>query len=75
MNLQGTNPFTLYAKSPLEDILIKKLVLSHDPDGRHLDSEELLHAMENIMFYATISEVLVTSPSNCIVCFDSSSII
>ncbi|PON42302.1 Sieve element occlusion [Parasponia andersonii] len=52
MNLQGTN----HSKSPLEDILTKKLLLSHDPDGRHLDSEQLLHALENIMLYATLSE-------------------
>ncbi|KAK6242187.1 hypothetical protein SCA6_007576 [Theobroma cacao] len=46
------------SKSFLDDeILIKKLLLSHDPDGRHLDSEMLLCAVENIMFYATTSEV------------------
>ncbi|XP_022734843.1 protein SIEVE ELEMENT OCCLUSION C [Durio zibethinus] len=46
------------SKSNLDDgILIKKLLLSHDPDGRRLDSEMLLSAVENIMFYATTSEV------------------
>ncbi|KAM6562374.1 hypothetical protein CsatB_022372 [Cannabis sativa] len=57
MNLQETNSFTLHSNSTLEDILIKKLLLSHDPDDRRLDSDQLLHAMENIMFYATISEI------------------
>ncbi|KAK8627459.1 hypothetical protein V6N13_135070 [Hibiscus sabdariffa] len=39
-----------------DDVLIKKLLLSHDPDRRRLDSEMLLSAVENIMFYATTSE-------------------
>ncbi|WRX13944.1 Sieve element occlusion [Theobroma cacao] len=51
------------SKSFLDDeILIKKLLLSHDPDGRHLDSEMLLCAVENIMFYATTSEMLCKCP-------------
>ncbi|XWS69116.1 hypothetical protein CRYUN_Cryun04dG0151700 [Craigia yunnanensis] len=46
------------SKSYLDDeILIKKLLLSHDPDGRRLDSKMLLSVVENIMFYATTSEV------------------
>ena len=54
--------FWQLSKSYLDDeILIKKLLLSHDPDGRRLDSEMLLSAVENIMFYATTSAVLVTS--------------
>lgn len=43
-----------------EDNLIRKLLISHDPDGRRLDSEQLLCAMENIMCYATTSELQVT---------------
>ncbi|KAF8390538.1 hypothetical protein HHK36_025065 [Tetracentron sinense] len=41
-----------------EDNLLKKILLTHDPDGRRVDSESLLHAMENIMCYAssTVSE-------------------
>ncbi|KAE8688343.1 putative Sieve element occlusion e [Hibiscus syriacus] len=40
----------------VDEILIKKLLLSHDPDHRLLDSEMLLSAVENVMFYATTSE-------------------
>ncbi|KAK9191781.1 hypothetical protein WN943_020396 [Citrus x changshan-huyou] len=43
-----------------DDVLIKELFLSHDPDGRRLDSEQVLRAMENIMCYATASEVPVS---------------
>ncbi|CAI0425923.1 unnamed protein product [Linum tenue] len=32
-----------------EDFLIKQLLLAHDPDGRWLDSELLISAMENVM--------------------------
>ncbi|OMO81589.1 hypothetical protein COLO4_23504 [Corchorus olitorius] len=50
--------FSQRSKLSLDDeILIKKLLLSHDPDGRRLDSEALLCAVENIMFHATASEV------------------
>jgi hypothetical protein len=41
-----------------DDILIKKLLLTHDPDGRRLDSELLLRAMENVLCYAAASQVL-----------------
>ncbi|KAI9169988.1 hypothetical protein LWI28_020690 [Acer negundo] len=43
-----------------EDNLIRKLLISHDPDGRWLDSEQLLCAMENIMCYVTTSELQVS---------------
>lgn len=43
-----------------DDVLIRELFLSHDPDGRRLDSEQVLRAMENIMCYATASEVPVS---------------
>ncbi|KAE9607996.1 putative sieve element occlusion [Lupinus albus] len=36
-----------------DDILMKKLLLSHDPDGRWLDSEKMLHAVGNIMFHVS----------------------
>lgn len=53
--------FWQHSQSYLDDeILIKKLLLSHDPDRRRLNSEMLLSAVENIMFYATASEELVT---------------
>ncbi|TKY47700.1 SIEVE ELEMENT OCCLUSION C protein [Spatholobus suberectus] len=41
------------------DILIKKLLLTHDPDGRRLDSETMLLAVGNIMFHA--STIIVAS--------------
>ncbi|KAJ8758925.1 hypothetical protein K2173_002704 [Erythroxylum novogranatense] len=44
-------------KSLEEDILARKLLLSHDPDGRRLDSELVLRAMENVLCYASTSEV------------------
>ncbi|KAJ7957670.1 Sieve element occlusion [Quillaja saponaria] len=47
-----------------EDILIRKLLLMHDPDGRWLDSELLLHAVEKIMLYASTSEVVVPKSKN-----------
>ncbi|KAK2968636.1 hypothetical protein RJ640_030716 [Escallonia rubra] len=40
-----------------EDYLVQKILLTHDPDGRHLNSELLLRAMEDVMHYATQSEV------------------
>ncbi|KAK3026047.1 hypothetical protein RJ639_042539 [Escallonia herrerae] len=42
-----------------EDYLIQKILLTHDPDGRQLDSELLLRAMEDVMHYATQSEVKI----------------
>ncbi|GMJ13242.1 hypothetical protein like AT1G67790 [Hibiscus trionum] len=49
--------FRQHSRSYLDDeILIKKLLLSHDPDRRRLNSETLLSVVENIMFYATTSE-------------------
>ncbi|XP_047181079.1 protein SIEVE ELEMENT OCCLUSION C [Vigna umbellata] len=40
------------------DNLIKKLLLTHDPDGRRLDSEAILLAVGNIMFHS--SKIIVT---------------
>ncbi|CAN1795212.1 Protein SIEVE ELEMENT OCCLUSION C [Linum perenne] len=36
-----------------EDVLIKQLLLSHDPDGRWLDSEQLISAVESVMSSAS----------------------
>ncbi|KAG5521987.1 hypothetical protein RHGRI_034267 [Rhododendron griersonianum] len=41
-----------------DDFLIKQIALTHDPDGRHIDTELLLHAMETVMSYTTISQIL-----------------
>lgn len=40
-----------YCGSMQHDILIKKLLLTHDPDGCRLDSETMLHAVGNIFCY------------------------
>jgi len=62
MNLLGSDPFSQSSSySDPQGVLIWKLLLTHDPDGRRLDSELLLHATERIMLYATTSEVPVTS--------------
>ncbi|XP_057494097.1 protein SIEVE ELEMENT OCCLUSION C isoform X2 [Actinidia eriantha] len=45
------------SSSTEEDFLIRQIVLTHDPDGRHLDSELMLRALENIMSYAAITQV------------------
>ncbi|KAK9277717.1 hypothetical protein L1049_007264 [Liquidambar formosana] len=62
MNLLGSERFLQRPSSSLEDVLTKKLLLSHDPDGRHLDSDLLLRVMENIMCHATSSAGLTTPP-------------
>lgn len=36
-----------------EDFLIKKILLTHDPNGSQLDSHLLLRAMEDIIVHAT----------------------
>ncbi|MED6110474.1 hypothetical protein PIB30_043226 [Stylosanthes scabra] len=41
----------------LDDVLIKKLLLTHDPDGRWLDSETMLQAVGNVMFHASTTIV------------------
>ncbi|XP_052484430.1 protein SIEVE ELEMENT OCCLUSION C isoform X2 [Gossypium raimondii] len=56
--------FWQHSQSYLDDeILIKKLLLSHDPDRRRLNSEMLLSAVENIVFHATASEELMLCKS------------
>ncbi|XP_004308643.1 PREDICTED: uncharacterized protein LOC101294898 [Fragaria vesca subsp. vesca] len=58
MNMLETDPFLPQSISSLaEEVLIKKLLLSHDPDGRHFDSELFLCAVENIMLCTTAEEV------------------
>ncbi|XP_027336844.1 protein SIEVE ELEMENT OCCLUSION C [Abrus precatorius] len=49
----------------LDDILIKQLLLTHDPDGRRLDSETMLHAVGNIMFHASTIVVASNLYSAC----------
>lgn len=43
-----------------EDLMVRKLLLAHDPDGRHLDSELLLQAIEDAMCCATSLEIAVS---------------
>ncbi|KAM7250943.1 hypothetical protein ACFE04_022826 [Oxalis oulophora] len=57
MNVQGSYNLSQDSSFSVdEDILIKKLLLSHDPHGCRLDSQQLLRAIENIMCCATSSE-------------------
>ncbi|KAJ0094960.1 hypothetical protein Patl1_15995 [Pistacia atlantica] len=57
------------------DVLIKKLLLTHDLDGRRLESEQLLRVTENIMCFATTSEVLVSDIHSDAFAMDNESII
>lgn len=43
-----------------EEMLIRNLLLSHDPDGRDIDSELLLQAVKNVLHIATSFETKVT---------------
>ncbi|KAI7998310.1 Protein SIEVE ELEMENT OCCLUSION C [Camellia lanceoleosa] len=52
MNFLASENQPLHSSSSPEEDLIKQILLTHDPDGRHLDSELLLRAMGNIMSYA-----------------------
>ncbi|TYJ43366.1 hypothetical protein E1A91_A03G147700v1 [Gossypium mustelinum] len=62
MTFVQSGSFWQHFQSYLDDeILIKKLLLSHDPDRRRLNSEMLLSAVENIVFHATASEDLVSN--------------
>ncbi|XP_021746786.1 protein SIEVE ELEMENT OCCLUSION C-like [Chenopodium quinoa] len=47
------------SSSSEQDVLIKKILIMHDPDGRELDSEMLLRVIETIMHRATASQVFV----------------
>ncbi|BBG94003.1 hypothetical protein Prudu_002179 [Prunus dulcis] len=58
MDLLGSDTLPNSVSSLSQEVLIKKLLLSHDPDGRHLDSELLLCAVEDIMLCTTTSQVL-----------------
>lgn len=44
-----------------DDVLMKKLILTHDPDGRRLDSQTVLNALGNIMFHASTITVNFTT--------------
>lgn len=52
MNWLRNDPFSQSSSSFDEDIMIKKLHLAHEPDGRRLDSEQLLRVTEHILLYA-----------------------
>lgn len=60
--LLGSDPFWKSSLYLDENIEIKKLILSHDPDGRCLDSELLLRATQYIML---CSEVPLNTPMVC----------
>ncbi|KAK6922311.1 Sieve element occlusion, N-terminal [Dillenia turbinata] len=65
MSWYGVGSFSMHqSQSPpliKDDILIKKILLTHDPDGRHLDSQRLLRAVEKIMLYASTPDVSVSA--------------
>lgn len=63
MSLLGVENLCLHtSKSNEEDFLIRKILLTHDPDGSQLDTDLLLRAVKNVVFYATpISEVCLLS--------------
>lgn len=65
MNLPENDQLSLHSSiSSEEEILIRKLLLTHDPDGRRVDSEQLISAMEIVMSYTSSSEVSVTTILN-----------
>lgn len=55
MDLDKKEGFSL--ESSEDDFLIRMIVLTHDPDGRYLDSELLLQAVENVMCSAATADV------------------
>lgn len=59
MNLVETESFSsTYSESSEDDFLIRNIVFTHDPDGRYLDSELLLQAVENVMCSTATADVL-----------------
>ncbi|XP_065873828.1 protein SIEVE ELEMENT OCCLUSION C [Euphorbia lathyris] len=59
MNLLHSSPST----SLEDEILIRKILLTHDPDGRHLDSELLLTAIENVLNYTAKFQINIDAIS------------
>ncbi|KAL2903443.1 Protein SIEVE ELEMENT OCCLUSION C [Bienertia sinuspersici] len=58
LNYTCNRSFSMESSSSSElDILIKRILIMHDPDERELDSEMLLRVIENIMHHATASQV------------------
>ncbi|XAR64470.1 hypothetical protein NMG60_11024828 [Bertholletia excelsa] len=56
MNSPGNRRSSVSSSKEDEDFLIKQILLTHDPDGRFVDSESLLRLTQNIMFYAKLSQ-------------------
>lgn len=47
-----------FSSEPSEDdFLIREVVLTHDPDGRYLDSELLLQAVEDVLCSTATADV------------------
>ncbi|KAM7464691.1 hypothetical protein LguiA_032812 [Lonicera macranthoides] len=58
MNLTAAELLSICSScSTDEDVLIKNILLAHDPDGRHLDSQLLLHAIMNVIRYVSSSQL------------------
>lgn len=62
MNWLRNDPFSQSSSSFDEDIMIKKLHLTHEPDGRRLDSELLLRVTEHILLYAASTSEAPATP-------------
>ncbi|KAK1404439.1 hypothetical protein POM88_004044 [Heracleum sosnowskyi] len=63
MNLDEKESFSL--ESSEDDFLIRKIVLTHDPDGRYLDSELLLQAVENVLCSAATADYISMETESC----------
>lgn len=59
-----------YSKYIEYDLLIRKIVLTHDPDGRRFDSHLLLDAIESVMC-STASPEVITDHSPLLSLFPS----
>lgn len=58
MNFPKNNSLGLFSNSNIQDdVLLKKILLTHAPDKRWLDSETMLHVVGNIMFHASATQV------------------
>lgn len=60
MNSRGEiHPLPNSAQELEERYLIRMLMLSHDPDGRYVDSEQLFRAVKHVIRCAATSDLQV----------------
>uniref|UniRef100_A0A7N0TFB8 Protein SIEVE ELEMENT OCCLUSION C n=1 Tax=Kalanchoe fedtschenkoi TaxID=63787 RepID=A0A7N0TFB8_KALFE len=69
MNLLSDDSFLLHSLIKLDGVLMKNLLISHDPDDRAIDSEQLLQFVEGVIFCDTPSQSSV-SEVNCVSDFE-----